>query len=235
VLFILVCGAVAAAKEQSHFQTSLGIRILLFVMNVMPIALFQHCLLPVFGFRIIFFFLVYFFLQISIDLCLKHLLLKLVANKNVCAGKIIHELILVVLSVLIAQITSPSEYHTFNMRDMEFTEVIQAVAYLIYIVFFNAVTFFMVENCINIFRQEYNKNYIRFYFLYNYNPVLRIIQVLRNSLPEILQKFRKNLTWLVMFVIAVDSIFENINSIGFNLLDGYNYGSVIIIKNIFYH
>jgi hypothetical protein len=37
-----------------------------------------------------------------------------------------------------------------------------------------------------------------------------------------------------MFVIAVDSIFENINSIGFNLLDGYNYDYVIIIRNIFY-
>jgi hypothetical protein len=232
-LFVMGCGALAASKEQSHFQTGLIIRIFLFVMNVMPIALFQHLLIPMFGFRIIFFFLFYFLLQILFDSCLKHLLLKIMADKNILMGKIAQEMMLVVLSICAASAITPSEYHTFNMRNMEFTDAIQLVVYGIYIIFFNAVTFFMVENCINIFRQEYNKNYTRFYFMYNYSAFARIIQILRNSLPEMLQKFRKNLTWLVMFIIAVDSIFENINSIGFSLLDGYNYDSAIIIKNIF--
>jgi hypothetical protein len=235
ILFTTVVSALAATKEQSHFKTSLVIRLLLFIMNVVPIALFQHVLLPKFGFRIFDFVLVYIIVQIGID-ALKPVISNLTKNIKIpiIISKIVYEVIAVGISFLI--VTIPIFSASANMRDLDMENMTDLFTYFLYIILFNAITFFTVEYCINIFREEYKKNYTKYYFLFTYNVIKRISFTLKNAMPQVLEKIKKNLSWLVMFIIAVDSIFENVSSVGSNLLNGYidPDGAIIMIRSIFY-
>jgi len=236
-LFALLFGAFSAAKEQNIFQTSLAIRIMLFVMNILPIAVFQHTLLPRIGSSAIWFFISFFALQLLFEIFCKTGFLRAISKLKIVfplryrlLAQILAETLIVLLSALIAFFFSGP----LSLRHPDFGTPRIAIFYMAYIVLFNSITFFFVEKIISIFQMEYRKHYSRFYFIYEYNTLKRSLHLLRGAMPEVTQTLRKNLTWLFTFLLAVDGIFENINSIGFNLINGYNYDSVIILRNAAY-
>jgi hypothetical protein len=235
LVFTTVVSAIIATRDQNYLKTSLVIRFLLFIMNVMPISLFQHFLLPKFGFRIIYFVLIYFLVHIVVDV-LKPILSTTIQKINipVWLGKFIHESLVIIISMIVIYLLPFS--NSADMRNLNMEDFSDLFVFLIYIVLFNAVTFFTVEYCVNVFREEYKKNYTKYYFLYTRHIFQRIKRILKNVMPQVLEKIRKNLSWLVMFIIAVESIFQNKESVGFSLLRGYinPNGAIIMIQGIFY-
>ena len=236
LIFTTAVSAIAATREQNHFKTSLMIRLLLFVINVLPIALFQYVLLARFGFRIIYFVIVYLFVQIATDI-LKSVISTKIKNNAIpiIIRKVISEILAVGISIFLVN-NIPLFPHSANMRLLDIGNLSNLTAVFLYIVLFNSITFFTVEYCINVFRDEYKKNYIKYYFLFNRNIFFRIWYTLKNAMPQVLEKIRKNLSWLVMFIIIVESTFENNTvSVGYNLVSGYiDYDAIVLIRNIFY-
>jgi hypothetical protein len=239
IIFIIVVSAEAVVREQNFFRSSIFIRLLVFAMNVLPIALFQYNIFPRFGFRIIYFGVVLIFFQIILDMLVKPLISQISGTNRLVVffGKIIPEILAIFLSILTVNILGIDK--TAEMRNLEMSNPYELITYFLYIVMFNSVTFFSVEYCMSIFKEEYKKNYSKFYFVFNHNSFMRIFHVLKGALPQVLEKVRKNISWLIMFIIAVDSIFENLSGIGSNLADGYSIGSdinasLIIIDNIMY-
>lgn len=235
VLFSVLISAIAVAREQSHFKSSLIIRLLVFTINVIPIALFQHNLFNRFGFRIIYFIIFYLIVQLVIDIFIKPFVYKIIGNNafSVFASKYFTEILVMAICLLL--VNMPWIRPSANMKDMDLSNFFDLSAYLVYIVLFNSVTFFTVEYCIGIFRAEYKKNYTKYYFLYNKNMFLRMFYVLQSAMPQVLRKIRKNLSWLVMFILAVDSIFGNNEGLGSNLLKGYiSEDAGIISGRVFY-
>jgi hypothetical protein len=235
VLFSLLTSAIAVTREQSYFKSSLMIRLIVFIMNVIPIALFQHNLFNRFGFRIIYFVLFYLIIQLIVDFFIKPFISKICGGNafTIFLGKYIPEAVVIIICCLL--VNMPWINQSANMKDMNLSNFSDLSAYLLYIVLFNSVTFFTVEYCIGVFRGEYKKNYTKYYFLHNKNMFSRIFYVLRNAMPQVLGKIRKNLSWLVMFILAVDSIFGNNEGLGSNLLKGYiSEDAGIISGRVFY-
>ena len=234
LFFTIIVSVIAASREQSHFKTSLVIRLILFIMNVIPIAMFQHILFDKFGFRLLYFIVFYLVFQILIDILIKPLISKIELNNNILIFifKIMPEIFVVVASIILVNISGIN--HSADMRNINMHNYFEMFTYFLYIVFFNAITFFTVEYCIDLFRDEYKKNYIKYYFLFNDSYFKKIIFILRSAIPNVLDKIRKNLSWLIMFIITVDTIFQNAGSIGSNLLEGYEYGASIVIKNVIF-
>lgn len=239
ILFVIIVSAKTVIREQSFFKSSILIRLLIFAMNVLPIALFHYNLFPQFGYRIIYFVIILMVFQTVMDLTAKPLVSR-ISGKNkivILCGIIIPEALAVFLSVLAVNVFGIDK--TANIRNLEMSDIRGLITYFLYIVLFNSVTFFSVEYSIGMFKEEYKKNYSKFYFIFCHSSLKRVFYVLKGALPQVLEKIRKNISWLVMFIIAVDSIFENLTSIGSNLSDGYMVdsdidGSLIIISNIMY-
>jgi hypothetical protein len=148
--------------------------------------------------------------------------------------KVFSEVLAVGVSLFLINI--PQQYSSFELRQLNPSNLFELLIYYFYIVFFNSVSFFTVEYCIGIFRKENKKNYSKYFFIYNHNILKRVWRILRNALPQTLEKIRNNITWLIMFIIPVETILENTESIGSNLLDSYQYsgGSLYMIRNISY-
>jgi hypothetical protein len=233
IVFTILVSAVAVVRGQNHFKTSFPIRIFLFAMNIIPIALFQHYFFRKLGFRIIYFFPVYLCIQAVLDFGFSFLYRKIKKG-----GRWLPELGNQALAIFLTLvlINFPGVYKSLSLQQFNPRNIFEFIVYFLYIVLFNSVSFFTVEYCIDSFNQEYKKNYAKYYFMYNRNILKRVWYVLRNALPQALGKIRNNLTWLVMFIIPVETILENVSSLGSNILDSYEYndGPLNMIRNIKY-
>jgi hypothetical protein len=233
IVFTILVSAVAVVRGQNHFKTSFPMRIFLFAMNIIPIALFQHYFFRKLGFRIIYFFPIYLCIQAVLDFFFGFLYREIKKGKRWLPEFGIQALAIFITLYLI---NIPNIYKSLSLRQFNPGNIFEFIVYFLYIVLFNSVSFFTVEYCIDSFRQEYKKNYAKYYFMYNRNILKRVWYVLRNALPQTLGKIRNNLTWLVMFIIPVETILENVSSLGSNILDSYEYsdGPLNMIRNIKY-
>jgi hypothetical protein len=233
IAFVLLVSVITAKREQNYYTTAFFLRTSIFLMNIVPIAVFQHALFPKMGFMLIYFFLVYLLLQYIFDIIRSFVVMPdgSISSK---IFRITAEIFMLFVSGVVVYLIVPQGYKSVNMRNIDIAKFSEYSVYILYIVLFNSVTFFTAEYGIAAVSAEYKKNHSKYYCRYNDGLFVRFVYLLRNSAPQILGKIRKNISWLVSFIITVETVFELINSIGFNLLDGYREDSVIIIKNIFY-
>jgi hypothetical protein len=239
LLFVLITSSITVIQEQNYFKTSLVLRIFLFIMNVLPIVFFSKILFFNYGFRVIYFFIVYVIIKLLIDYLSKNLL-NIRNVKISIIKKYIIETIIICISVYIVNIIIPQKYIVFGKEQFNPKTIFELLTYFLFIIMFNSISFFTNEYCISTFRKEYKKNYSKYYFIYNYSIINRIIYVLKKTLPQVLIKIKNNITWLIMFIITVEIIFENNGnrfSIGSNINNFYNNKGIStegLIVTIFY-
>jgi hypothetical protein len=242
VLFILLTSAAGVVRGQDHFKTSFMMRLFLFAMNILPIALFLNVFFHGLGFRAVFFFVVYLVMQFFLDFLFIHIYRTMGRQSHIflVIAKVLNEILAIALSlvviVFLAKLKILWPYREFLDDLLDPRNTVEFVIYFAYLVMYNSVAFFTVEFCMDTFREEYKKNYVKYIFLYNSNIFKRVIFLLRIVLPQTLGKIRANLTWLVMFILTVESIFKITNSIGFRLVD-YAESSrkcVVMVRNISY-
>jgi hypothetical protein len=236
-LAFLIC-IVTVLKEQNYFSTALFMRIIVFILNILPIAIFQHSLLKLFGYIPIYVFLVYMILQIVYEFIIRsririHIFenIRMVNNFYI----IITETLLFMLAVYITVKLMPDYYINNIEMKRNFDIMFGVISYFVYIVLFNSITFFTVEYGISIFKEEYKKNYSRYYFKYKNSIFKRLLFIINNAAAILLIKIKKNLVWLISFIITVEAIFENQNSVGFRLISSYIYNEPSrIMINVMY-
>ncbi|MDR2447080.1 MAG: hypothetical protein LBD58_07315 [Treponema sp.] len=232
IFFTLIASAAAAKREQNYFTTAFFLRLSLFLMNIIPIAIFQHALFPRFGFALIYFFIVYLVFEYAGDIVRTRVPIK---SGDTVLSFIIRfgtEAVSMALAVLLVWFLTPERYKHIEMRAIDLEVISENMAYILYIVAFNSVTFFTVEYGIAVVNMEYKKNHAKYFCRFNSGLFKRFIYFLRSAAPQILEKIRKSLSWLVSFIITVEAIFEFIPSVGVNLLNGYSQmDAVIIIKS----
>jgi hypothetical protein len=216
-------------------------------MNIIPIAVFQHALFPRFGFALIYFFIVYLGFEYVGDIIRTRfpikfgdIFLSFITRFPIKFGdtflsfitRFRTEAVTMALTMLVVWIITPERFKHVEMRDIELKVISENIAYILYIVAFNSVSFFTVEYGIAVVSMEYKKNHAKYFCRFNDGLFKRFIYLLRSAAPQILEKIRKNLSWLVSFIITVEAIFEFIPSIGVNLLNGYSHmDAIIIIKS----
>jgi hypothetical protein len=232
VLFISV---LASEKSTGFFSTALLIRIAVFLLNIIPIAVFRDGLSPILGFCLIYFPLFYFLFHYLIESQRSRILVKLGTNNciNVISMFLI-EIIPLMAAGFLVYIIMPSEFRQIEWRNIDIDAKFEHFTYLVYIIFFNCITFFSVEFGISCVNGEHKKNHAKYYFRYHEKMLSRFLYLLKSASPQILGKLKKNISWLVFFIITTETIFEPSRSIGLNLLDGYATDSIIIIQNAFY-
>jgi hypothetical protein len=222
-LTFLIC-IVTVLKEQNYFSTALSIRIFVFILNILPIAIFQHSLLKLFGYIPIYVFLIYFMLQVFYELIIRSNIRihKIEQNRiyNII-GLIFVEIGLFAVAVYITYIIIPDYYRKDIKMIDNFDSIFAVCSYFVYIILFNSITFFTIEYGISVFREEYKKNYVKYYFKYTNSIFRRLWFIISNVAPILLIKIKKNLVWLISFIIAVEAIFENQSSVGFRLILAY--------------
>lgn len=242
LLFIIVtvfAGAVAAVRDFNHFKTSILIRLSFFTMNMLPIVLTWHILIEeLTGFQIVFFIPLYFLIIFGIDKLSERLRLKKKdgAKPLVFSGRLLFESIALAITILAFVLWTVLKNAGMETRHFNPTTFTQWFMYFLFIVFFNSVSFFTIEYCIDIFKSEYKKNYSRYHSIYNRNIFIRAWNVLRNALGETLGKIKNTIAWLVMFVIPIETIMENKATIGSYLLDSYGTSGDMLglVRNIKY-
>ncbi|MDR1074408.1 MAG: hypothetical protein LBL45_12200 [Treponema sp.] len=231
IFFTLIASAAAAKREQNYFTTAFVLRLSLFLMNIIPIAIFQHALFPRFGFALIYFFIIYLVFEYVGDIVRTRVPIK----SSGALSFIIRfgtEAMTMALALLVAYLITPERYKHIEMRSIDLRIISEHIAYILYIVAFNSVSFFTVEYGIAVVSMEYKKNHAKYFCRFNDGLFERFIYLLRSAAPQILEKIRKNLSWLVSFIITVEAIFEFIPSVGVNLLNGYSQmDAIIIIKS----
>lgn len=224
-LSFLIC-IVTVLKEQNYFSKALGIRIFVFILNILPIAIFQHSLLKLFGYIPIYIFLVYLTLQIFYELIIRsNIRIHKIEQYGICntIGIILVEIALFGLAVCLTYIIMPDHYRNNIEMKQNFDSIFTLFSYFVYIVLFNSITFFTIEYGISIFKEEYKKNYSKYYFKYENSIFRRLLFIIGNAAPILLIKIKKNLVWLIAFIITVEAIFENQSSVGFRLISAYIY------------
>jgi hypothetical protein len=237
-ILVLSVSVLAVGKEARIFSTSWPVRFSVFFLNIIPIAIFHDDLSQLFGFGMIFFFPIYFVLQYILENIQNRFSYTLKNNKPFFfAFKYLTEAALFVLALFLTRIIVPKQYFhiTWRLLDLDITyERFHYIIYLFYIVLYNCITFFTIEYGISCVKEEYKKNYIKYYFRYTSNPFKRFQRLLRSSSVQILIKIKKNLSWLIFFTLTVETIFEPSRTIGFSLIRNYRDQPVAFIHGILY-
>jgi len=143
--------------------------------------------------------------------------------------QIIIEIIICFLSWQILNSLIRSDYKAF-LRWPE--GMFPKITLWVYMVLFNSISFFVIEYAIGIFEQEHKKSHVKYYFKYNKNIFSRFKYIYKSIADEILLKIKKNFTWLVAFILMIESIVlinshntSYIYSIGIQLITGPNQDS----------
>jgi hypothetical protein len=223
--------AIVAFKEQKYFSSTVLIKILVFLMNIIPVAVSARSLLHLFGFKLIYFFIVYLILQQVSESLIQPAIISVLRINNrpkLVVFHFINEIILVFLAIPILN-SLPQNYHSVYM-EQGLHDKFKYFSYYIYIALFNSVNFFIVEYASAILKEEYKKNYAKYFFKYNNSIIARFFWVIRNTGGLVLLKIKKNITWLVSFIITLETIFNFNYTIGFDIID--NPPSVKFFANV---
>ena len=237
-ILVLSVSVLAVGKEARIFSTSWPVRFSVFFLNIIPIAIFHDDLSQIFGFGMIFFFPIYFILQYILEIIQNKLSHFLKNNRPLyIAFKYLTEAALLVLAFFLTCIIVPKEYFHAEWRELDLDikyESFHYITYLFYIVLYNCITFFTIEYGISCVKEEYKKNYVKYYFRYTNNPFKKFLYLLRSSSAQILIKIKKNLSWLIFFTLTVETIFEPSDTIGFSLIRNYREEPVAFMHGILY-
>ena len=236
IISILFISVLAAERDKNLFSTSLIIRLMVYFLSILPIAVFRDGLSMIFGFYLIYYPISCFFIQFIVEKCRPFLLLKCGTSEPACKFvKVIVEIVPLMIGVFLVYIFMPEKFRHVDWRSIKIELPVPAfVAYLVYIVFFNCVTFFTVEFGITCVNEENKKNHAKYYFRYHDKKTSRFFYLLRSASSQMLGQMQKNIAWLVFFIITVESIFEFKYTIGRNLIEGYGNDSLVIMQNVFY-
>jgi hypothetical protein len=207
---------------------------MLFIINIVSVAIFRDGLSPRLGAAPVYFCALYFIFSFFMDIFRPYVAYKAADKKIKTLIVIFTEIFAAFLSAAMIFFIMPLQYREIEWRDADMRSFFMIFTYLLYIILFNSVTFFTVEFAISRMKEEYKKNHTKYYFRYNAGKFKRFFYVLRSGAPEALKKIQKNVCWLIFFVITAETIFETPDSIGINLLDGYNSDSVLLLQNVFY-
>lgn len=237
-ILVLSVSVLAVGKEARIFSTSWLVRFSVFFLNIIPIAIFHDDLSQIFGFGLIFFFPIYFILQYALENIQNKSSYALKNNKLLhIVFKYLTEAALLVFAFFLTWIIVPEKYLNIEWRGLDLDikyESFHYMTYLFYIMLYNCVTFFTIEYGISCVKEEYKKNYVKYYFRYTDNPFKRFLYLLRSSSVQILVKIKKNLSWLIFFTMTVETIFEPSGTIGFSLIRNYRDQPVAFIHGILY-
>lgn len=237
-ILVLSVSVLVVGKEARIFSTSWPVRFSVFFLNIIPIAIFHDDLSQIFGFGMIFFFPIYFILQYVLE-NFQNRSSHVLKNSKVLhiSFKYLTEAVLLVFVFFLTWIIVPEKYRhiKWGALDLDITyERFHYITYLFYILLYNCVTFFTIEYGISCVKEEYKKNYVKYYFRYTNNPFKRFLYLLRSSSAQILIKIKKNLSWLIFFTLTVETIFEPSDTIGFSLISNYRDQPVAFIHGIIY-
>jgi hypothetical protein len=132
---------------------------------------------------------------------------------------IIVEAIIVVLSWKLLSCIIPENMTHFSINHSVKSDLITTGILYPYTVVFNTINFFVIEYCINVFNTEYKKNYVKYYFKYHDGLFKRFKFLLRKTMPLILIKIQKNITWIAAYVLMLEAVFNyNNGEIGSTLM-----------------
>jgi hypothetical protein len=211
----------------------------MFAMNIVPISICRSSIFPRYGFALVYFFTLYLVLTLLFELVKPYITSKIHFKTCITSVSfhIIVELLFIIGSIALVYFFMPDKYKHVTESDTSLSLAIpfEAITYIFYVVFFNAVTFLTMEYGLAIFKEEYKKNYTKYYFKFENDFLRRFVFILQNAVPQVLSKIRKSLTWLVSFMIVVEAIFEIKEGVGsFDLFVEGDYITVLlVIRDIF--
>jgi hypothetical protein len=141
------------------------------------------------------------------------------------------EFTVVFISIVVIFFIKPMPFEGRQFNPDGFKEML---AYVFYFLFFNFITFFTVEYCVGIIRAEYKKNYTKYFFMHDSNILKRVWFIQRKSLALTLEKIKNSITWLIMFIVMNEILFERAGSIGKSIIDSYSRsnGTLNLVYNI---
>jgi hypothetical protein len=212
--FLLSAGGIIALNSQRYFSNTELQKLLLYLVSIIPPVIVSRILVKQFILETVFIITVYLILSFTVNMFVKKRfsmkiweLLK--SNKlKYFFVDLLDEIVLFALILgLVTKIIPRVFFVRFLRFDLNFTSGLYAR--LFFVVIFNCINYLSVEYIISIFNREIKKSYIKNYFLYNNTTVVRLLYVIKTSLPMILKKLKIFLSWFVSFII----LFEMDNNI----------------------